>query len=112
MTMTRIILLAALTLATSANAASVENGRKLFDATGCYQCHGHAGQGGSAGPKLAPEPLPLEALRDFIRNTDKQMPPYPASILSDAEVADIHAYLASLPATPKADSLPLLQGLK
>jgi len=106
------LLLAALTLAGTANAASIENGRKLYDVTGCYQCHGHVGQGGSAGPKLAPEPLPLEALRDFIRNTDKQMPPYPASILSDAEVADIHAYLESIPAAPKASALPLLRDLK
>jgi len=107
-----ILALAGVALATSANAASVENGRKLYDVTGCYQCHGHVGQGGSAGPKLAPEPLPLDALRDFIRNTDKQMPPYPASILSDAEVADIQAYLASIAAAPKASSLPLLRDLK
>lgn len=112
MKMKSMVLIAALTLVTSANAADVKNGRKIYDAVGCYQCHGHAGQGGSAGPKLAPEPLPLEALRDFIRNTDKQMPPYPASILSDAEVADIHAYLASIPTPPKASSLPLLRDLK
>jgi mono/diheme cytochrome c family protein len=28
------------------------NGKKLFETIGCFECHGYAGQGGGAGPKL------------------------------------------------------------
>lgn len=113
--MMRIALLT-LMLSTPAVAAdhkpSVANGRKLYVSTGCYQCHGYAGQGGSAGVALAPETMPLDALTTFIRNSDKIMPPYPASILPDDQVADIHAYLVSIPRPPKSESIPLLRDLK
>ena len=33
---------------------NAENGKKFFVKNGCYQCHGYAGQGGSAGARLAP----------------------------------------------------------
>ena len=37
----------------------VANGKKLFETVGCFQCHGFAGQGGAAGPKLIdPAPYP------------------------------------------------------
>jgi len=46
------------------NAAAAEpsaaNGRVLFVKVGCYQCHGYQGQGGAAGPRIAPEPLPFD----------------------------------------------------
>ncbi|MBM3515442.1 MAG: cytochrome c [Alphaproteobacteria bacterium] len=109
-------ILVATILATSATAAdrkpSVSNGRKLYVETGCYQCHGYEGQGGSAGLALAPEPMPLDALMTYIRNSDKVMPPYPASILPDEQVADIHAFLTAIRPAPKVDSLPLLRDLK
>ena len=41
-----------------APAGNAANGRKLFVSNGCYQCHGYVGQGGNAGAKLAPKPLP------------------------------------------------------
>ena len=40
------------------------------------------------------------------------MPAYPETILTDAAIADIHAYLQSIPAAPRADSLPLLRDLR
>src|SRR5262249_38956115 len=39
---------------------------------GCWQCHGTVGQGGAAGPKLAPDPLPFDALSSFVRTTNCQ----------------------------------------
>ena len=33
----------------AAPAGNVENGKKIFSAYGCYQCHGYVGQGGGAG---------------------------------------------------------------
>ncbi len=92
--------------------AAIANGRKLYMSVGCYQCHGTVGQGGAAGPRLAPEPMPLEALRAFIRNTSRVMPSYPASVLADAAVADIHAYLQAIPPAPPAASIPLLRAVR
>ena len=98
------LLLAPLALA----AGSAEKGRAAFVQHGCWQCHGYLGQGGIAGKTLAPNPLPLEALSAFVRNSAGPMPPYQKEILSDADLADIHAYLQSLPKAPDAKSIPLL----
>jgi ubiquinol-cytochrome c reductase cytochrome c subunit len=92
--------------------SAVANGRQLYLRVGCWQCHGTVGQGGSAGPRLAPGPMPLEALRAFLRNSVRAMPAYPQTILSDAAIADIHAYLRSLPAAPRAETVPLLRELR
>jgi len=89
-------------------AGSAEKGKAAYVQHGCWQCHGFVGQGGITGPKLAPSPLPLEALSAFVRNTRGAMPPYQKAILSDADLADIHAYLQSLPKAPDAKSIPLL----
>ena len=89
-------------------AGSAEKGRVAYVKHGCWQCHGFAGQGGVAGPKLAPNPMPLEALTVFLRNSNGAMPPYQKAILSDADVADIHAYLQGLPKAPDYKSIPLL----
>ena len=90
-------------------AASAEKGKAAFLQHGCWQCHGYVGQGGITGPKLAPNPMPLDAMSVFVRNTRGAMPPYQKAILSDADLADIHAYLSSLPKPPDAKSIPLLK---
>lgn len=92
----------------AAAAASAEKGKSAYVQHGCWQCHGFVGQGGITGPKLAPNPLPVEALSAFVRNTRGAMPPYQKAILSDADLADIHAYLQSLPKAPDPKSIPLL----
>ena len=89
-------------------AGSAEKGKSAYVKHGCWQCHGFAGQGGVTGPKLAPDPLPLDALSAFVRNTRGAMPPYQNAILSEADLADIHAYLQSLPKAPDYKSIPLL----
>ena len=76
-------------------AQSVEKGKASFVSNGCWQCHGFAGQGGIAGPALAPDPKPVEFLTAFVRNSNGPMPPYSEKILSRADLADIHAYLKS-----------------
>ena len=95
-------------IATNATAADAGNGKALFEKHGCWQCHGYVGQGGAAGKTLAPKPMPFEAFTVFVRNTNGQMPPYPKEILSEAELADIHAYLQSIPAGKDYKSIPLL----
>ena len=87
--------------AAPAFAADAAKGRETYMRTGCYACHGTVGQGGSTGPKLAPDLLPVAAMRAYIRAPAQQMPPYREPSLSDAEIADIHAYLQTVPAPPK-----------
>jgi mono/diheme cytochrome c family protein len=102
--------LAAAALAGQAVAADVARGKELYVKTGCWGCHGYAGQGGVAGPKIAPEPMPLEALITFLRKADAtRMPPYNAVELPDKDVADIHAYMASLPKPADWRTIPLLR---
>jgi mono/diheme cytochrome c family protein len=91
-----------------AAAGSVEKGKAAFVKHGCWQCHGFDGQGSVAGAKLAPNPMPLEALSAFVRNSRGAMPPYQKAILPDADLADIHAYLQSMPKARDPDSIPLL----
>jgi mono/diheme cytochrome c family protein len=89
-------------------AASAEKGQAAFTRHGCWQCHGFSGQGGSAGLRLAPDPKPLETIIAFIRSTDGPMPPFSEKILSDEDVADIYAYLSSIPKARDYKSIPLL----
>ena len=92
----------------AALAASAEKGKTLLVKNGCWQCHGTLGQGGVAGPKLAPDPMPLEAMTNFIRNSNRAMPPYREAILSNEDLTDIHAYLSSVPPAADPKSIPLL----
>jgi ubiquinol-cytochrome c reductase cytochrome c subunit len=91
----------------AAMAADAAKGKVAYVKNGCYQCHGFAAQGG-AGPKLAPQTIPLEAFANFVRTSNRQMPPYSEQILSNEDLADIHAYVASLPPPPDPKSIPLL----
>jgi ubiquinol-cytochrome c reductase cytochrome c subunit len=61
-----------------------------------------------AGPRIAPNPIPLPALTRYVRQPGGQMPPYTDKVVSDAELADIHAYLQSLPQPRPARDIPLL----
>jgi len=89
-------------------AGSAEKGKTAFVKHGCWQCHGFVGQGGVTGPKLAPNPIPPEAFSAFVRFSAGGMPPYQKTILSDEDLADIHAYLQSQSKAPDYKSIPLL----
>ena len=91
-----------------AAAQSVEKGKDGYVKHGCWQCHGFEGQGGITGPALAPNPKPLAFISAFIRNTNGAMPPYQKAVLSDEDLADIHAYLETKPKAPDYKSIPLL----
>jgi mono/diheme cytochrome c family protein len=101
-------LAAGLVLGPSAFAASAEKGKVAFLQHGCWQCHGYEGQGGVTGFKLAPDPIPFETLQTFVRTTNRNMPPFRKEILSDDDLADIYAYLQSIPKGRDAKSIPLL----
>ncbi len=89
-------------------AGDTGNGRKLFDRFGCYECHGHEGQGGAAGVRLGPQPIPYAAFSRYVRHPARQMPPYTAKVVTDRELSDIYAFLRSIPQPPSASSIPIL----
>jgi mono/diheme cytochrome c family protein len=90
-------------------AGDAAKGKQNFMKYGCWQCHGTVGQGSPvSGPKLAPDPIPLEAMSSFIRNSRRTMPPYRVEVLPEADLADIHAYLSSVPKPADYKTIPLL----
>jgi len=87
------------------------HGKKLYVADGCWQCHGYQGQGGS-GPKLAPTPLPYEAVFRQLRKPRGTMPVYTHVTTPDQDVADIYAYLQSVPKAKTVADIPELNEIK
>lgn len=85
---------------------NAENGKRLFVEEGCYQCHGYQGQGGGAGPRIAPRPA--TAGIQYVRHPTGVMPPYTAKVLPDKALADIRAFLGTIKAPPPVKSIPLL----
>jgi ubiquinol-cytochrome c reductase cytochrome c subunit len=74
------------------------NGERIYLADGCDLCHGTVGQGGrGTGPHLAPSPMPYEAFAGQVRHPANAMPPYTTIVLSDRDLADIFAYLLTIP---------------
>jgi mono/diheme cytochrome c family protein len=118
MTMLRLIasLSAAVVISASASAGeytppagNAKTGEANFMKYGCYTCHGAWGQGtGRDGPRINP-PLAFPALLQQLRTPRYEMPPFTANVISDQGVADIYAYLASLPKPPDPKSIRALQ---
>ena len=106
------VIAAVVTGSGAALAASAENGKIAYVKHGCWQCHGLLGQGSIAtsnGTVLAASPLPFEIFANFVRSANRAMPPYREAILSNTDLADIYAYLQSIPKPPDANSIPLLK---
>ena len=93
--------------AASAPAGKAENGKTLYMKSGCWECHGRDAQSGR--PTLGPAALPFAAFMNQIRKPREDMPPYTTKVLSDADVADIYAWVLTRPVPPKAESIPLLK---
>ena len=87
------------------------NGRKVYLADGCYECHGRVGQGGlmtGPAPILAQTRLPFAAFQRQIRNPVNDMPAYPQTLLTDKDLADIFAFLQALPGRRSVKDVPML----
>jgi mono/diheme cytochrome c family protein len=87
------------------------NGRKVYLADGCFQCHGRVGQGGlmtGPAPVLAQTKLPYAAFKRQLRMPFNDMPPYPENLLSEQEVVDIYAFLQALPGRRPVKDFPIL----
>ena len=92
----------------TAAAGNVDVGKKLFASVGCYQCHGYEAQGSNAtGPRLGPRPMAFAAFSRYVRQPSGQMPPYTVKVVSDAELANIYAFIQSRPEPAK--EIPLLK---
>lgn len=91
------------------SAGDAASGAKLYVDRACWQCHGLAAQGGGiAGPRLAGRVQAWAAFAAYVRRPTEEMIPYTAKVLPDDELADIFAWLRSLPPPPPVDSLPVL----
>jgi mono/diheme cytochrome c family protein len=78
-------------------AGNVANGAKLF-AANCESCHGAGGKNGQVGPTLAGVGLKAGQVAYMVRNpaaVDKESS-MPKLTITDKELADIAAYVASL----------------
>ena len=75
--------------------AQAARGNQTFKRVGCYQCHGREAQGASTGPRLGPAPLTPEAFARAVRTPRNEMPPYSLKLLSDADLADVYAFVAA-----------------
>ena len=106
-------LLAALSLGAQAAQpqGDAARGKAAYMKNMCYTCHGTSGQGGDrgSGPRLAPGLFPWEGFEQQIRHPRAVMPRYSQQFVSDQDLADMYAYLASMKAGPAAKDIPLLR---
>ena len=86
-------------------------GKQLYVEYSCYACHGYNAQTGN-GQRLLPPRLTEQVFTLYIRAPrTQQMPAYSTKLLSNAEAADIYAYILSLPREPELKDVPLLNQL-
>jgi len=81
------------------------NGQNLFFSLGCNVCHGDQGEG-LVGPTIAMTIVPLDRVVEQYREPLEAMTEFPPDQVSDEEIADIYAWLQSVPRPPEADIIP------
>jgi mono/diheme cytochrome c family protein len=87
------------------------NGKQVYLATGCFTCHGRAGQGGAyngPAPVLAKTAVPFEGFKMQIRNPSNEMPAYSEPVMSDRVIADIYVFMQSLSGRGNPKSIAIL----
>jgi mono/diheme cytochrome c family protein len=92
--------------AQEAPAGDAAEGRRIYVATGCFYCHGRAGQGGAMNgpaPALAKTAMPWDGFVNQLRHPLNEMPAYAESVMPEQQIADIYAFLQSLPG-PRPDA--------
>jgi mono/diheme cytochrome c family protein len=75
-------------------------GKRLYLAVGCFTCHGRSGQGGAMNgpvPALAKTAMPFDGFKGQLRQPANEMPAYSEKVMTDKQVADIYAFVESLP---------------
>src|SRR5437764_4935336 len=89
-----LILNLLLASSSTVSADDKDAGKAVF-ARVCESCHG-VGASGGQGPALVPYKKELPELVAIVRQGIGLMPSIPRSEISDAEIAQVHAYLKSL----------------
>ena len=95
-------------------AGNPAEGKPLFAKMACYYCHGTEGQGSitAVGPRIALVPRSFESFARYVRRPTGRMTAYSETILTDAQLTDIYAFLRSLPPARPVSEIPLLQQLR
>lgn len=95
--------------AATAPPGNAVRGKADFMSFGCYECHGTVGQGNyGTGARIAPNPPPWGVVSSYVRRPSGDMPSFSLKILPEATLADIYAYLKSIPAGKPGSAIPLL----
>lgn len=79
--------------------ANAQHGQELFNSLGCAACHGAQGEGG-IGPTIAGTELSLARIVRQYRAPYQSMPRFGPDQVSESDIADIYAFLQTLP-TPE-----------
>lgn len=90
---------------------NADNGKRLFTEKSCYFCHGTEGQGGVLYPRIARVQRGLDNFVRYVRRPAR-MAAYSDTVVSDAELADIYAFLRALPAPKAVKDIPLLEQMR
>ena len=91
---------------------NVDAGKRLYEKHTCFFCHGTAGQGSIDGARLAVVGRNLQSFTRYVRQPSGRMPAFTDKILTDQDVADIFAYVRSLPSAKPVKDIPLLDQLR
>jgi ubiquinol-cytochrome c reductase cytochrome c subunit len=108
MKITILLFALAASAALAQSKGDAKKGKETFERAECSSCHGHEGQGGTAGARIGVKPPALPAFIAYVRHPAGTMPPFTLKVLSDAELTDIHAYLSTVPAPKVLKDIPLL----
>ncbi len=86
-------------------------GRRLYLAVGCFTCHGRSGQGGAMNgpvPPLAKTAMPFDGFKGQLRQPADEMPAYSEKVMTDRQIADIYAFVQSLPGRRPTKDMKIL----
>src|SRR5262245_28128285 len=102
------------------NAAS---GKKIYEAYGCYACHGYNGETGARVlvPSRSSNVVSESSFVAFLRaranlapaQPSTGMPNYSAATLTDAQAKDLYAYVSAFKSnTPAVDEIPVFKQIR
>ncbi|MSO20026.1 MAG: cytochrome c [Acidobacteria bacterium] len=93
----------------SPSTETIAKGKQNFVTYACFACHGYSGQGAETGPRIDTSRRTLSAFVSYVRKPGRAMPPFRTqSQISDSALAEIYAFLKSVPPPPDPNSIPLL----
>jgi mono/diheme cytochrome c family protein len=102
---------ASLARAQDVPAGDAVNGKRLYLAT-CFACHGRSGQGGAMNgpaPILARTAMPFDGFKAQLREPISDMPAYSQAVMSDQQIADIYAFVETLPGPLPAKDMAIFK---